>query len=80
MGASDTDRKAILEQDEDFRRLAEKHRRCEARLQELQTRHYPSPEEQMEEIQLKKEKLALKDRMRIIERRRLEHNGQVATG
>jgi uncharacterized protein YdcH (DUF465 family) len=80
MGASETNLKAILEQDEDFRRLAEKHRRCEARLQELQTRHYPSPEEQLEEVQLKKEKLALKDRMRIIERRHLEHNGQVATG
>jgi uncharacterized protein YdcH (DUF465 family) len=80
MGVSEADRRAILEQDEDFRRLAEKHRRCEARLQELQARHYPSPEEQLEEIQLKKEKLALKDRMRIIERRHFEHNGQVAAG
>ncbi len=80
MGTVDTDSKAILERDEDYRRLAEKHRRCEARLQELQTRHYLSEEEQIEELRIKKEKLAIKDRMAMIERRIGTQGRQVATG
>jgi uncharacterized protein YdcH (DUF465 family) len=80
MGTADTDSKAVLERDEDYRRLAEKHRRCEARLQELQSRHYLREEEQIEELRLKKEKLVIKDQMVMIERRVGTQGRQVATG
>ncbi|MBI4245995.1 MAG: YdcH family protein [Candidatus Rokubacteria bacterium] len=79
MGTRETDPKAILMQHEDYRRLAEKHRRCEARLQELQGRHHLSDEEQLEEVRIKKEKLFLKDRMAAIERQVLSQR-QAATG
>ncbi|MEE9231411.1 MAG: YdcH family protein [Acidobacteriota bacterium] len=79
MGAPKTDPNAILEQDEDYRRLAEKHRRCKGRLQELQSRHHLIPEEEMEQSRLKKEKLALKDQMAVIAQR-LDENRHLATG
>jgi uncharacterized protein YdcH (DUF465 family) len=80
MGSVDTDSKAVLERDEEYRRLGEKHRRCEARLQELRSRHYLSEEEQIEELRIKKEKLAIKDQMVMIERRAGTQGRQVATG
>jgi uncharacterized protein YdcH (DUF465 family) len=43
--------------------LAREHGRYEARLSELSALTYPSEEEQLEEITLKKKKLALKDQM-----------------
>ncbi|MEE9218654.1 MAG: YdcH family protein [Acidobacteriota bacterium] len=70
---------AILEQNDDYRRLAEKHRRCEGRLKQLQDRSYLIPEEQIEEVRLKKEKLALKDQMAAIERRIVQED-QLAAG
>ncbi len=79
MGAPKTDPNNILEQDEDYRRLAEKHRRCEGRLQELQSRHHLIPEEEMEQIRLKKEKLALKEQMAMIAQR-LDQNRHLAAG
>jgi len=79
MGAPKTDPNSILEQDEDYRRLAEKHRRCEGRLQKLQSRHHLIPEEEMEQIRLKKEKLALKDQMAMIAQR-LDQNRHLAAG
>ncbi len=80
MGTRDTDPKGILLQDEAYRRLAERHRRCESRLQELQGRHHLSEEEQVEEVRIKKEKLLLKDQMATIERRLGGHSGQAAAG
>ena len=47
----------------DFRKLAREHTRYEQRLSELSALTYPSDEEQLEEITLKKKKLALKDQM-----------------
>lgn len=79
MGAPKTDSKNILDQAEDYRRLAEKHKRCEGRLQELQGRHRLIPEEEMEQSRLKKEKLALKDQMAIISQR-LDQNTHLAAG
>ena len=79
MGAPNTDPNSVLEKDEDYRRLAEKHRRCEGRLQELQSRHYLFPEEELEQSRLKKEKLALKDQMALIAQR-LVQNKHLAAG
>lgn len=53
----------LIQTDEQFRRLAAEHRRYEQRLQELASRSYLTPQEELEEIQLKKLKLRLKDQM-----------------
>lgn len=53
----------LYEQDQEFRSLYDEHRSLETRLTELSSRLYLSDSEQVEEVTLKKKKLALKDRM-----------------
>jgi uncharacterized protein YdcH (DUF465 family) len=53
----------LINQDPEFRELAREHTRYEQRLSELSNLAYPSDEEQLEEVTLKKKKLALKDQM-----------------
>ncbi len=53
----------LINRDPEFRELAREHNRYEQRLSELSALAYPSDEEQMEEVTLKKKKLALKDQM-----------------
>ena len=53
----------VSREDPGFRRLAEKHREYDRRLQELRSQRYLSDEEKLEEVRLKKKKLALKDQM-----------------
>ena len=53
----------LLQQDDQFRQLVEQHHRLDHRLHELIDKHYLSASEQIEEVTLKKRKLALKDRM-----------------
>ncbi|HEX3560243.1 MAG TPA: YdcH family protein [Pyrinomonadaceae bacterium] len=52
--------------DPEFRELAREHVRYEQRLSELSSLQYPSEEEQLEEVTLKKKKLAVKDQMQAI--------------
>jgi uncharacterized protein YdcH (DUF465 family) len=59
----------LLRTDDEFRQLAIKHSELESRLHDLATKHYLSEPEQLEEVTLKKRKLALKDRMENILRR-----------
>ncbi|HTK29335.1 MAG TPA: YdcH family protein [Vicinamibacterales bacterium] len=56
----------LLQTDEEFRSLALKHHDLEDRLHELTAKHYLSEPEQLEEVDLKKRKLQLKDRMESI--------------
>ncbi len=56
----------LIQIDPEFRELAREHGRYEARLSELSALAYPSDEEQLEEITLKKKKLAVKDQMHEI--------------
>ena len=53
----------LMNRDPEFRELAREHTRYEQRLSELSSLAYPSDEEQLEEVTLKKKKLVLKDQM-----------------
>ena len=53
----------LMASNPEFRELAREHGRYEQRLSELSALSYPSDEEQVEEVTLKKKKLALKDQM-----------------
>ena len=53
----------LINRDPEFRELAREHHKYEERLSELSALAYPSDEEQLEEVTLKKKKLALKDQM-----------------
>lgn len=60
---TDSLKEQLIMTDPEFRELAREHGRYEERLSELSALTYPSDEEQLEEITLKKKKLALKDQM-----------------
>ena len=62
-------KEVLLKTDEEFHSLAAKHHELEDRLHQLTAKHYLSEPEQVEEINLKKQKLRLKDRMEDIIRR-----------
>jgi uncharacterized protein YdcH (DUF465 family) len=53
----------LLETNDEFRRLASQHHELDERLVQLESKHYLSNDEQLEEVTLKKKKLHLKDRM-----------------
>jgi uncharacterized protein YdcH (DUF465 family) len=58
----------LLASDPQFRTLAEQHHRLDDRLHQLIEKHYLSATEQLEEVTLKKKKLALKDQMECLVR------------
>lgn len=66
MTTTDSLKEQLMATDAEFRELAREHGRYEARLTELSALAYPSDEEQLEEITLKKKKLAIKDQMHSI--------------
>lgn len=53
----------LYEQNAEYRSLYDQHRSLENRLQELTSHLYLSDSEKVEEVTLKKKKLAIKDRM-----------------
>jgi uncharacterized protein YdcH (DUF465 family) len=65
-------RELLLQSDQEFRELALKHHELDDRLHDLATRAFLSETEQVEEVQLKKKKLQLKDKMEDILRHRRE--------
>jgi uncharacterized protein YdcH (DUF465 family) len=64
-------RERLLQSDHEYRDLAARHHDLDERLQELATRHFLTEPEQLEEAQIKKQKLRLKDRMEDIVRHHL---------
>jgi uncharacterized protein YdcH (DUF465 family) len=71
-------RKKPMMSDSAFHELAREHDRHKERLSELSALAYPTDEEQLEEVTLKKKKLAIKDQMYSLmlqheERRKSEH-------
>ena len=63
MSKADSLKEELIASNPEFRELAREHGRYEQRLSELSALTYPSDEEQLEEVTLKKKKLALKDQM-----------------
>lgn len=70
-------REQLMSSDPEFRELAREHGRYEERLSQLSALTYPSDEEQLEEITLKKKKLAVKDQMHAIMLRHQQSNQTV---
>ena len=68
----------LLQTDEEFHQLAVKHHELEGRLHQLAEKPYLSEPEQLENVNLKKRKLQLKDRMEDILRRRRQGPGLVS--
>lgn len=62
-------RNQLLNTDQEFRELAAQHHDLDERLHSLSSKPYLSNSEQVEETQIKKRKLHLKDRMEDILRR-----------
>jgi len=65
-------RQSLLENDMEFRCLAEEHSRCESQLEQLIKQPYMSSEDLTLEVTLKKIKLRLKDQMEMMITRRLQ--------
>ena len=63
MTKADSLKEELMASNPEFRELAREHGRYEERLSELSALAYPNDEEQLEEVTLKKKKLALKDQM-----------------
>jgi hypothetical protein len=53
----------MLKENAEFRKLHDDHQACEKRLESLQGKSFLNEQEKLEERELKKRKLALKDRM-----------------
>jgi len=53
----------LLRESEEFQQLSRRHRELDERLNDLTTKFFLTEEEKVEEITLKKKKLAIKDRM-----------------
>ena len=61
-------RSILLDESDEFRGLAREHAGFESRLEELTSKHLPTEQERIEEIQIKKHKLILKDQMAALMR------------
>ena len=62
----------LLHQNDTYRQLAEQHHLLDDRLHELTGKPFLSTSEQLEEVTIKKRKLALKDQMETIAREYLQ--------
>lgn len=60
---TDSVRDELMKIDSNFRELVNQHQSFEDRLSELSNLTYPNEDEQLEEINLKKQKLNIKDQM-----------------
>jgi uncharacterized protein YdcH (DUF465 family) len=68
----------LLQSDDNYRQLANRHHELDTRLHELSEKHYLTATEQIEEVTLKKRKLALKDQMEEIARHFRDRNGRAS--
>ena len=54
---------ALKKQNEEFKKISEEHRNLDELLAEMDSKHYLSPEEELERKRMQKLKLVRKDRM-----------------
>ena len=67
----------LMSENPEFRRLVEEHQQYEGKLSEIQNRHHRTDQDRLEEINLKKKKLHLKDQMNsMIQKFRIELSHQ----
>jgi uncharacterized protein YdcH (DUF465 family) len=69
----------LLHNDPAYRDLAERHHQLDDRLHQFNDRHYLTESEQVEEVTLKKLKLALKDQMERMTREYAQAQGRAAS-
>ncbi len=62
-------RDVLMRESEEFQQLSQRHRELDDRLNSLTTKFLLSQEEKLEEVTIKKKKLAIKDRMAFMLRR-----------
>ncbi len=60
-------REELLNSNDEFRRLVQEHQSYSQQLDSLIHKPYPSEQDKLEEIRLKKLKLRLKDQMELLE-------------
>lgn len=65
-------RESLLASNEEFRRLAQEHAQYSQRLDTLCQKPYPSEDDKLEQVRLKKLKLRLKDQMQALEQQYLQ--------
>jgi uncharacterized protein YdcH (DUF465 family) len=65
-----------LQTDDGFQRLVSEHQALDERIRHLASQAYLTEEQQFEEIRLKKQKLALKDRIQALTR--VRHPGDTS--
>jgi uncharacterized protein YdcH (DUF465 family) len=65
----------LMETSEEYRKLAEQHSNYNRRIEELSSQRFPTQEEQVEEMRLKKLKLHLKDKMYDLVRQHQQESG-----
>ena len=70
-----TPRDILLAADADYQRLVEQHSKYEAELQRISVAPYLSSEDLLEEVNLKKMKLRVKDQMEQLVLRHRRQNG-----
>lgn len=63
LSLDDTVRAVLLEQHDEFRQLVVEHHRLDEQLRDLALMPYLTEQQQVDEVALKKRKLALKDRI-----------------
>ena len=56
----------LLRENEEFRKLHEEHQSCEKKLESIKSKNFLTEDEKVEEREIKKQKLALKDRMYVL--------------
>ncbi len=55
----------LIQNDQEFRQLVQRHRSYESKLEELNNRSFLNEDDKFEETIIKKKKLALKDQMQV---------------
>jgi uncharacterized protein YdcH (DUF465 family) len=77
---SDEVKATLLKTDEGFRQLVTEHQALDEQIRHLSSYPFPSDQQQVEEVQLKEKKLAVKDRIEAILRGSDGHNMATSTG